>query len=264
MGAIVCARWLRGRAGRVRVARFESPFSPLNRQRQADNRKKEMGAALLRPLPNVFHTIEDMAQARIHIPLPAALRMIVNYAGVRLRDQVKSVAFIVIYLTAFQLLVFGAAPDRALRVAGGIAAVVVGLALFLEGLLLGLIPLAKRVGVKLSGRGGLKIILPVGLLLGVGSTLAEPAMASLRAAGAGVAAWEAPLLFYLVQTNPQLLIAAIGVGVGVAVAVGMLRFYIGFSIKPLIVVIVLALLALTVLWTRWPNLAMILALAWDS
>lgn len=205
-----------------------------------------------------------MPQAKIRLPLLVATRMVADYVGVRLRGQLKSVAFIVIYLVAFQVLVFGSAPAQALRIACGIALVVIGLAVFLEGLLLGLMPLAERVGIKLSSKGGFRLIVAIGFMVGLGSTLAEPAMAGLRATGVGIAAWEAPLLFYLLQRNPQHLIVAIGIGVGAAVAFGMIRFYIGFSIKPVILVLVPILLMVTLLFSRSASLSTILGLAWDA
>ncbi len=205
-----------------------------------------------------------MSKARVQIPFSMALRMIGDYAGVRLHKQLKAVAFIVIYLVAFQMLVFGRAPQHALRMAGGIGLVVLGLTLFLEGLLLGLMPLAQRVGIQLSSRGGLKIILPIGFIVGLGATFAEPAVAALRAVGSDVIAWDAPLLFFLLQQKPEWLISAIAGGVGVAVAIGLLRFYLVFSIKPLILTIIGVLLPLSFAASHMPNLASILGLAWDA
>ncbi|MDD2599634.1 MAG: DUF1538 family protein [Kiritimatiellae bacterium] len=205
-----------------------------------------------------------MSKTRVQIPFSVILRMIGDYAGDRLRKQLKAVAFIVIYLVAFQMLVFGRAPEQSLRMAGGIGLVVLGLTLFLEGLLLGLMPLAQRVGIQLSARGGLKTILPIGFLVGLGATFAEPAVAALRVVGSDVIAWEAPLLFLLLQQKPEWLIAAIAVGVGVAVSIGLLRFYLGFSIKPSILTITGVLLPLSFVASRLPNLASILGLAWDA
>jgi hypothetical protein len=200
----------------------------------------------------------------VHIPVTTALRMISDYAGRRIREQLRAVAFIVIYLLAFQMLLFGTAPQNAIQLAGGIGLVVLGLALFLEGLLLGLMPLSERVGIQLPLHGGALIIVPFGLLLGLGATLAEPAVASLRLAGRGITPWEAPLLFYLLEQNPQQLVFAIGAGVGVAVAIGMLRFYIGFSIKPVIMITIPLLLAGTLVFSWSEALSTILGLAWDA
>lgn len=205
-----------------------------------------------------------MVKSRVKLPFSVALRMIGDYAGDRLRQQIKAVAFIVIYLVAFQMLVFGRAPHQALRMAGGIGVVVLGLTLFLEGLILGIMPLAQRVGVQLSARGGLRIIIPIGFLIGLGATFAEPAVAALRSMGSEVVAWDAPLLFLLLQRKPEWLIAAIAVGVGVAVALSLLRFYFGLSIKPFILTVMGILLPLSYAASRVPNLASILGLAWDA
>jgi len=201
---------------------------------------------------------------RIRIPFRVGLSMIGGYLRSRLLEQVRSVAFIIIYLLAFQILVLGTTPSNALRVSAGVGLFVFGLMFFLEGLLLGLMPLGELVGLQLPKRGGIGAITVFGLLLGMGATLAEPAIASLRVAGQTVCAWEAPLLFRLLEVAPEKLVMAIGIGVGVAVAVGMIRLYFGWSIKPIIYVTVPALLAASIFCAFDPNLVTILGLAWDA
>lgn len=201
---------------------------------------------------------------RIHIPFSSALVMIWNYARVRLLEQVSAVLFIVIYLALFQLIVLGTVPANAWKIAFGIGLVVFGLTFFLEGLLLGLMPLGERVGIRLPQSGGLTTIVFFGLLLGLGSTLAEPAIAALRVMGSGVNAWEAPLLFHILQNEPMKLVMAIGLGVGVSVAAGMIRLYFDTSIKPLIYLIIPVLLAISVIYSLDHKLAALLGLAWDA
>lgn len=201
---------------------------------------------------------------RIHIgPLPA-LSMIGRYVRLRIGEQVRALAFIVLYLVAFQMLVLGMTPANAWRVSAGIGLVVFGLACFLEGLILGLMPLGERVGLKLPQRTGLVVVVIFGLLLGVGSTLAEPAIAALRAMGGTVKAWEAPLLFHLLENESGKLVIAIGIGVGIAVAVGMVRFSYGLSIKPFVYVLTPLLLAVSIYCALDENLAVLLGLAWDA
>jgi len=202
--------------------------------------------------------------ARIHIPPRAALSMVWAYLKSRLLEQVKAVAFIILYLVGFQILVLGTTPANATRISAGIALFIFGLTFFLEGLLLGLMPLGERVGVQLPKRTGLIMIVLFGLLLGVGSTLAEPAIAALRAAGRAVTPWEAPLLFRLLETEPERLVTSIGAGVGIAVAFGMLRFYYGLSIRWFIYSVVPLLLGATLFCSRDPKLVQILGLAWDA
>lgn len=205
-----------------------------------------------------------MSAQRIRIPFTTAVRMIGSHAVGRIGDQLKAIAFIVIYLSVFQYAVFGSAPQDALSTSVGIGMVVLGLTLFLEGLLIGLMPLGERVGIQLPSRSGNALILVFGLILGVTSTLAEPAVASLRVAGGGITAWESPVLFHLLQVKPQALIYAIGAGVGIAVALGLLRFIIGFSVKPLAIILTAVLLGMTVLYSRSQVLSPVLGLAWDT
>jgi len=201
---------------------------------------------------------------RIHIPLRNAAVMISRYVRNRLAEQARAVAFIILYLVGFQILVLGDSPAQALRLTAGVVMVVAGLALFLEGLLLGLMPLGERVGVQLPRRRGILVTMAFGLVLGFSSTLAEPAIAALRVIGDSVTAWDAPLLYLVLQRRPDLLVLAIGIGVGLAVAVGMFRFSRGHSIKPYIYTAIPALLALSAYCATDPRLAALLGLAWDA
>lgn len=201
---------------------------------------------------------------RINIPLRTALPMIWNYARTRIGEQFRAVAFIIVYLVGFKILVLNTPPTDALQISAGIGMVVLGLAFFLEGLFLGLMPLGERVGLQLPQRCNIAVIMFFGLLLGVGATLAEPAIASLRLAGITVTPWETPLLFRLLEIETNALVMAIGAGVGVAVAFGMARFYYGISIRPFIFVMVPLLLGISAWFSRDQNLAGIINLAWDT
>lgn len=202
--------------------------------------------------------------AKIHIPLRSALRMLGGYFRVRFLEQVRSISFILLYLLGFQMLVLGSTPANALQLTVGIGMVVMGLMFFLEGLILGLMPLGEQVGVQLPQKAGVMAIALFGLLLGVGATFAEPAIASLRAAGLSVTPWEAPLLYWMLERAPDQLVMAIGGGVGVAVAFGMLRFYLGLPIKPFVYVLIPLMLAVSVFCALDENLVSILGLAWDA
>jgi hypothetical protein len=201
---------------------------------------------------------------KIHIPLRAAMAMVHDYARSRVMEQVKSVAFIILYLVGFQMLVLGTAPAQALQISVGVGMVIFGLTFFLEGLFLGLMPLGERVGLQLPQRGGIVAIIVFGLLLGIGSTLAEPAIAALQVAGQSVTPWDAPLLFRLLENEPGNLVISIGAGVGVAVAFGMVRFYYGISIKPFVYILIPLLLIASVACALDPKLTTIIGLAWDA
>ncbi|MDD3146824.1 MAG: DUF1538 domain-containing protein [Candidatus Riflebacteria bacterium] len=201
---------------------------------------------------------------RIHMPFRVALAMIWNYVKVKVSEQVKAVAFIIFYLVAFKIIVLNTAPDNILQISAGVGLVVFGLTFFLEGLFLGLMPLGERVGVQLPQRSTIYMIVVFGLLLGLGSTLAEPAISALRLAGITATPWETPLLFRMLEVETDNLILAIGGGVGVAVAFGMVRFYFGIGIKPFIYTLVPLLVGVSAMFSRDENLANILNLAWDT
>lgn len=205
-----------------------------------------------------------MIKSRKKIPFRTAAGMLVGYARARIMEQIKLVAFIILYLVLFQVFILQVPLIDSIGIAGGIALVIFGLAFFLDGLLLGLMPLGERVGVKLPTRVGIVFIAIFGLFLGFGATLAEPAISALRTAGAGVTAWDAPLLYMLLERKTEWLVTSVGIGVGIAVAVGMFRFYYELSIKPFIYVLIPLALVLSVIANFNPNLESIVGLAWDS
>lgn len=197
------------------------------------------------------------------VPVRDVLVMLSGYARSRIIAQIKSVAFIIIYLVVFQILILRVPLSNALGTAGGIALVVFGLAFFLEGLVLGFMPLGERVGVKLPARVGILVISIFGLILGFGATLAEPAISALRTAGSTIKAWDSPLLYMILERYTEWLVLSMGIGVGVAVVLGMFRFYFNLSIKPFILVIITVLLILSVYFSFDTNLNKVLGLAWD-
>jgi len=91
------------------------------------------------------------------VPLRDALVMLSGYARSRIVARIRSVAFIIIYLVVFQALILRVPFSNALLTAGGIGLVIFGLAFFLEGLVLGFMPLGERVGVKLPARTGILV-----------------------------------------------------------------------------------------------------------
>lgn len=201
---------------------------------------------------------------KMSFPLKVALPMVWNYLKGKLSEQVKAVAFIIIYLVIFKLVVLQSAPENAIQVALGVGLVVLGLAAFLEGLFLGLMPLGDRVGVQLPQKTNIWVIMFFGLLLGFGATLAEPSIATLRLAGEGVTPWATPLLYRFLELETDILVWSVGAGVGLAVACGMARFYFGIGIKPFIYVLVPIVLAVTGWFALDENLKYIINLAWDT
>jgi hypothetical protein len=190
--------------------------------------------------------------------------LIGSYLWARLSDQLRSAAPVVLYLLAVQVVLLGVPVKDAAWVALGVVMVVVGLAAFLEGLMLAVMPLGELCGVDLPRRARVSGILTVVFALGLLGTLAEPSIAVLQRMGATVTPWDAPLLFVLLGRHSFLLVLAIGIGVGIAFTIGIVRSLLGWSLKPVLAVSVALVLAGT-LWARTePNLALVFSLSWDT
>ena len=203
------------------------------------------------------------APQKVTLPFGQVVKMIVPYARSKVVEQIKSVALIVAYLALFQLVVLNIPIANALTVALGIGVVVLGLAFFMEGLFLGLMPLGETCGIRLPQKTVLPVILIFAFVLGLGATFAEPAIGVLKSAGSSVKAWDAPLLFLILNKYSNYLVWSVGAGVGVAVMFGMLRFLYHWSLKPFIYVLY-AIIGSISIWAYFdPNLVHLTGLAWD-
>lgn len=207
--------------------------------------------------------------SKLQLSLKQKLSIILSFAKDKVIEQIQCVWFIIMYLIVFQILVLGLPIVYSLMIAVGILIVIVGLAFFMEGLRLGLMPLGEILGStlprkKILGIPCLPTSLAFGFVLGAFATFAEPAIGVLRAAGAGVDPTAAPLLWTILNTGAGLLVNCVGVGVGIAVLLGVLRFYKGWSLKPFIYAGVIILSCLT-LYMQFSDdrLKHVLGLAWD-
>ncbi|MFT4580890.1 MAG: hypothetical protein ACI8XZ_000614 [Gammaproteobacteria bacterium] len=204
-----------------------------------------------------------MANDSLSLGLRATLRILGPYVREKLFEQIRNVSFIVIYLAFFQIFILGLPIVFAAMISIGIATVALGLMFFMEGLRLGLMPLGETIGAILPRNSSIPVILLFAFLLGLGATYAEPAIAILREAGAAVAAEKSPLLFSLLNDFSGQLVLVVGIGVGVAVALGVSRFFLGWSMKILILPLVSVLLAFSLFAHHNEALGPILGLAWD-
>ena len=206
----------------------------------------------------------QQSSGKVKVTFSQAMGMIGPYVKDRILEQIKAVWLIIAYLILFQTLVLGIAIFEASVIAAGIALVVVGLTFFMEGLVLGLMPLGELVGVKLPQKQALPVMLLFALGLGFLATLAEPAIGVLQQAGSAVKAWEAPLLFLLLNQASDVLIYGVGTGVGIAVMFGMMRFKYGWSLKPFIYLLVGSLVVATAVACLYSeNFLHLAGLAWD-
>jgi hypothetical protein len=200
---------------------------------------------------------------QIHVQATEAAALLKPYAVPRFMEQARAVLPLAIYLALFQIVMLRQGVARSWAVTAGLVAVMVGLMLFMEGLKLGLMPLGETIGNTLPARSPLPIVLLVTFLLGIGVTLAEPAIGALQEAGKIVDPAKAPVLFTLLTSQANLLKALVGVGVGAAAVLGTLRFVYNWSLKPLIYMSVIPTLILTGYAFFDPEMRQVIGLAWD-
>ena len=161
---------------------------------------------------------------KIKVTFAQAMALILPYSAIRIVEQIKSVLPLALYLCLFQLLILRQPVEEALALTGGLAAVILGLAIFMEGLNVGLMPFGKVIGDNLPKKASLFVVLLIIGLLGVGVTFAEPAIGALQAFGAQVNPEKAPYLFEILNRRATELVMLVGAGVGLAAILGTIRF----------------------------------------
>lgn len=212
---------------------------------------------------NDLARIAPEQSAHIHVHATEAAALLKPYVTPRFMEQVKAVVPLAVYLALFQLVMLRQGVQGSWTVTFGLIAVMAGLMLFMEGLKLGLMPLGEAIGNTLPARSPLPVVLLVTFLLGIGVTLAEPAIGALQEAGKIVSPEKAPVLYTLLTSRADLLKAAVAIGVGAAAVMGTLRFVYNWSLKPLIYCSTLPTLALTAFAATHPKMKQVIGLAWD-
>ena len=213
------------------------------------------------PKPQKGHSSASLP--RIKVTFSQALELLAPYCGSRIIGQLKAVVPLAAYLTLFQLLVLRHPVEAALSLGFGLIAVVIGLAVFMEGLSTGLMPFGNIIGDNLPKKASMPLVLLIIGILGVGVTFAEPAIGALQAFGASVDVTKAPYLYEILNNWTLPLVLMVGGGVGIAAILGTIRFVRGWSLKPMIYLALLPVVILTVYAWFDPNLRSILGLAWD-
>ena len=200
---------------------------------------------------------------RLDITLQQSLALIGPYCYTRIMDQVKAVVPLAAYLILFQILILRHPIDSALMLGGGLVAVIVGLAIFMEGLNTGLMPFGTIIGDNLPKKASMTVVLIIIGMLGVGVTFAEPAIGALQAFGSSVDVNSAPYLYELLNNWTLPLVLMVGAGVGLAAILRTVRFVRGWSLKPMIYCALVPVMILTGYAWLDPNLRSVLGLAWD-
>ena len=121
----------------------------------------------------------------IELSFAQVIELLGPYCGVRVLEQLKAVVPLAAYLMLFQLLVLRHPVEAAITLGFGLVAVVIGLAVFMEGLSTGLMPFGNIIGDNLPKKASMFVVL---LIIGIYPILIHARMpvASWRAARAVV------------------------------------------------------------------------------
>ena len=171
-----------------------------------------------------------------------ARRPTVFYVVSQTFDQLLAIVPVLLWVVLFRLVFLDhAALDDAARILGGLALIVIGLFLFMEGLNFAMMPLGEVIGKHLNGgRVHPAVTFAYVFVLGILVTLCEPAINALQTLGKMIEARRAPHLHFLVHDWVDFWFVAVAVGVGLASVLGMVRIRRRWPLKPVIVVLVVA------------------------
>ena len=160
---------------------------------------------------------------------------------------IRDLAPIILVICFFQIFVLQQTFPNLDKVLGGLVLVMLGLALFMQGLQMGLFPLGEAMAESFARKGSLAWLLAFAFALGFGTTIAEPALiavtveAAAAAAEAGaIAPEEAARATYALGLR-----YTVAVSVGVALVLGVFRIVKGWPIHYFIITGYLIVLGLT-------------------
>jgi uncharacterized membrane protein (DUF2068 family) len=176
-------------------------------------------------------------------------------------ESLRDLLPIILVIGFFQLAVLQQPIPNFAEIAVGIALVVVGLTLFVQGLNMGLFPIGETMAHAFASKGNIFWLLCFAFALGFGTTIAEPALiavaeeAALVAASGGMIANDAGSL----ESYAEGLRYTVALSVGIAIVVGVFRIIMGWPIQYLIVIGYIGVVVMTVFAP-----AEIIGIAYDS
>jgi len=203
-------------------------------------------------------------KGRVKLSPREYLPMLRSYAYAKIQPQLKSILSVSVFVILTQYFILGVPLENSVSVAICVAAAILGLSFFLEGLFLGIMPLGEQCGMHLPAKAGAAGIAVFSIIVGITATLAEPAVAVLQQQGSVMPAWNAPLLYLLLNRGTKWLVAAIAAGVGLSVVLGVYRFMFGWGFKPPVFIIIPILLFVSWIFDEDPVLRPVVNLAWDA
>lgn len=138
--------------------------------------------------------------------------------GQLLLHSLRNLLPIVLVVGFFQFAVIQEVPQGLLSMMVGLVIVAVGVAVFLQGLELGIFPIGKNLSNQFARRGSLSLLMAFGFCLGFAAVVAEPAL---------IAVASQAQIISEGRVNGWTLRLLVATSVGVVVAVGVVRTVLG-------------------------------------
>jgi len=154
-----------------------------------------------------------------------------------LADAARDLAPIIGVIAFFQIIVLRQPfPDLG-GIAVGLVCVIVGLALFVQGLEMGLFPIGEAMAQAMARKGSLGILLAFAFALGFGTTVAEPALIAVAGEAATIAGAAGAITDTLEAKDSYAfwLRMTVALSVGAALVLGVLRILMGWPIHYFII-----------------------------
>jgi hypothetical protein len=148
------------------------------------------------------------------------LNQVRDFLGL-LNHSFRNLLPIIFVVGIFQFLILRQVPEDWLPMAIGLGVVVVGVALFLQGLELGIFPIGKNLSNDFARKGSLPLLMVFGFCLGFAAVIAEPAL---------IAVADQAEIISEARINGLTLRLLVAASVGLVVALGVVRILVGHAL----------------------------------
>ena len=154
-----------------------------------------------------------------------------------LGSAIRDLAPIVLVIAFFQVVVLQQPFPDIGGVVTGMACVVLGLALFVQGLGMGLFPIGEAMAQALAHKGNLAVLLVFAFALGFGTTVAEPALIAVVGEAAKIAGKAGAIANSqeAMDSYAFWLRITVALSVGAALVLGVFRILVGWPIHYFII-----------------------------
>ena len=165
------------------------------------------------------------------------LQKLFKQIGLKLWTASTDLAPIIFVIVFFQAVVIRQPLPQIAEILVGLVLVILGLALFVEGLEIALFPLGENMAQALSQKGSIVWLLLFAFLLGFSTTVAEPALIAVANKAADIAVRGG-----LLENDPKVVSSyatglrlSVAFSVGFAILIGVLRILLGWPIHFMII-----------------------------